>query len=52
MRVNHIVCRDIITDLLDSIPHLFKAAARPEAAFVSAVQGGLLALVCITLDLE
>ncbi|KAI7875629.1 hypothetical protein K492DRAFT_210828 [Lichtheimia hyalospora FSU 10163] len=42
--VDPIESQDIITDLLDSIPHLFKDAARPEAAFVSAVQGGLLAL--------
>lgn len=49
MSINHIALRDIITDLLDSIPHLFKNAARPEAAFVSAVQGGLMALVSILL---
>ncbi|ORX60553.1 hypothetical protein DM01DRAFT_1332696 [Hesseltinella vesiculosa] len=36
--------KDIILELLDSIPTMFQGSARPESAFLAAVQGGKQAL--------
>lgn len=37
--------RSVITDLLQSIPHMYKDNMRPESVFTSAVRGALTALV-------
>lgn len=39
------IYRSIITDLLQSIPHMYKDNMRPESVFTSAVRGALTALV-------
>ncbi|KAI8149625.1 Sec23/Sec24 trunk domain-containing protein [Fennellomyces sp. T-0311] len=42
--VDPVESRDVIVDLLNSIPTMFKDSVRPEAVYTSAVRGGLLAL--------
>lgn len=37
--------RNVILELLDSLPRMFKETIRPESVYTSAVRGGLEALV-------
>ncbi|KAI9493869.1 hypothetical protein BDB00DRAFT_821063 [Zychaea mexicana] len=42
--VDPVESQDIIVELLDNLPTMFKDSVRPEAVYTSAVRGGLLAL--------
>lgn len=43
--MNLFLNRNVIIELLDSLPHMFKDTTRAESVYTSAVRGGLQALV-------
>lgn len=40
-------CRNIIIELLETLPQMFRETARAESVYTSAVRGGLQALVSV-----
>jgi protein transport protein SEC24 len=42
--INILILRNVITELLNNLPHMFKDTTRPESVYTSAVRGGLHAL--------
>lgn len=44
-------CRNVITELLNTLPHMFKDTTRAESVYTSAVRGALEALVTTTIKL-